>query len=113
MNLQEFKKKLKANPNEINFAETMQIIEHNYHFSPTAFTNGNIKNQVGENFGSCKIFGFAIHQQLSKKETLACFGEHYQSVLNDENGTSHQNIRNFMTTGFEGLSFANDFLKIK
>ncbi|KGL61820.1 HopJ type III effector protein [Polaribacter sp. Hel1_85] len=113
MSIQEFKNKLKANPTEINFAETMQVIEDNYNFTPTAFTNGEIKNEVGENSGSCKLFAFAVHQQLTKEEALSCFGEHYKNVLEDVNGTSHQNIRNFMNSGFEGLSFKGEALELK
>ena len=77
------------------------------------FTNGNIKNKAGENSGSCKLFAFAIDQQLTKEETLACFGEHYKSVLKDKKGTSHQNIRNFMEFGFDGLTFESEALEIK
>lgn len=113
MSIQEFKSKLKNKPNGIVFTETMQTIDANYNFIPTAFSNGNIKNKSGENSGSCKLFAFAIHQQFTKEETLACFGEHYQSVLDDVNGTSHQNIRNFMKTSFEGLSFEGDALILK
>jgi len=105
MNIQNFKTKLKETPTVILFAETMQVIEDNYNFIPTAFRNGAIENKAGENSGSCKLFAFAVHQQLNKEETLFCFGEHYQSVLKDINGTSHQNIRNFIKTGFDGLSF--------
>lgn len=113
MIIQQFKTKLKTNPSEILFAETIKVIEKNYKFNPTGFTNGEIKNKAGENSGSCKLFAFAIHQQLTKEETLACFGEHYQNVLEDSTGTSHQNIRNFMKTGFEGLSFDGLALKFK
>lgn len=113
MNIQEFKTKLKDNPTSIAFAETMQVIEDNYNFTPTEFSNGETTNKAGENSGSCKLFAFAVHQQLSKEETLFCFGEHYQNVLEDENGSSHQNIRNFMKTGFEGLSFEREALELK
>jgi hypothetical protein len=113
MTIQQLKTKLKTQQTEIKFAETMQIIEDNYNFTPTAFTNGNIKNNLGENSGSCKLFSFAIHQQLTKEETLLCFGEHYSNVLKDNNGGSHQNIRSFIQTGFEGLSFENKALKLK
>ncbi len=111
MTIQEFKSKLKSNPTKITFAETMQVIEDNYNFTPTDFTNGDIKNEAGENTGSCKLFAFAIHQKLTKEETLNCFGEYYQSVLDDKNGTSHQNIRNFIKTGFESLVFKENALK--
>lgn len=104
---------LKQNPTAITFAETMQVIEENYNFTPTTFTNGEITNKAGENSGSCKLFAFAKLQNLTKEETLFCFGEHYQSVLDDANGTSHQNIRNFIKTGFKGLSFDKNTLVLK
>ena len=113
MMLNQFKTKLKENPTTITFAETMQVIEENYSFTPTAFTNGEITNKAGENSGSCKLFAFADHQKLTKEETLFCFGEHYRNVLEDESGDSHQNIRNFMKNGFSGLSFDNEALKLK
>jgi len=113
MIIQEFKTKLKSNPTSINFADTMQVIEDNYNFTPISFTNGDIKNNVGENAGSCKLFAFAKHQKLRKEETLFCFGEHYKNVLEDENGNSHQNIRNFMKFGFDGLSFDGEALELK
>jgi len=113
MTIEQFKTKLRKHPKAIIFAETMQVIEDNYNFTPSAFTNGNIKNESGQNSGSCKLFAFAIHQQFTIEETLHCFGEHYQNVLSDDNGTSHQNIRNFMQTGFEGLFFKNEVLKLK
>ncbi|MDX6747375.1 HopJ type III effector protein [Polaribacter sp. PL03] len=113
MIIQQFKTKLKANPTAINFAETMEVIEDNYNFSPTGFTNGEIINKAKENAGSCKLFAFAKLQKLTKEETLFCFGEHYKNVLEDEKGDSHQNIRNFMKYGFNGLSFENNALVLK
>ena len=113
MTIQEFKTKLKSNLSAVIFAETMQVIEDYYTFNPTAFTNGDIINNAGENNGSCKLFAFAMHQEFTKEETLLCFGEHYQTVLEDKNGTSHQNIRNFIQTGFKGLSFENEALTLK
>jgi len=113
MTLQQFKEKLKSSPKEIVFAETMQVIDDHFNFSPTGFSNGKIYNKAGENSGSCKLFAFAMHQKFTKEETLFCFGEHYKNVLEDANGTSHQNIRNFMNTGFDGLSFYNEALQLK
>jgi hypothetical protein len=113
MNIQQFKTKIKTNPTAITFAETMQVIDDNYNFTPTSFKNGNFKNKVGENSGSCKLFSFAILQKLTRAETLLCFGEYYRTVLNDKKGTAHHNIRLFMKTGFEGLSFENEVLTVK
>jgi hypothetical protein len=113
MTIQQFKEKLKTTPTAITFAETMQVIDDNYTFTPAAFTNGKFKNKVGENSGSNKIFAFALKQKLTKAETLYCFGENYKTVLNDQNGTSHYNIRTFMNSGLEGLVINNLTLKLK
>ncbi|XMO88009.1 HopJ type III effector protein [Algibacter sp. AS12] len=114
MNLESFKKKLKEDPTAIVFTETMSVIEENYKFEPTAFKNGTLENAEGQNSGSCKLFAFAKAQGFSKDETLACFGQYYfDEVLKDPNGTGHQNIRNFMNTGFNGLSFEGNPLTEK
>lgn len=114
MTLEAFKQKLKNTPNSIEFQDTIAAIEVNYNFTPTAFKNGELENNAGENSGSCKLFAFAKLQAFTKDETLACFGKFYfDDVLKDPNGTGHQNIRNFMKTGFEGLVFEAEALKIK
>ncbi|WP_298550377.1 HopJ type III effector protein [uncultured Algibacter sp.] len=106
MNIESFKTKLKHTPKQIEFSETMSVVDENYEFTPTAFKNGILENAEGQNSGSCKLFAFAKAQGLSKDDTLACFGQYYfDDVLKDPNGDGHQNIRNFMKTGFEGLSF--------
>lgn len=106
MNIEAFKNKLKTTPTDIQFSETMSAIEANYEFTPTAFKNGALKNAEGQNSGSCKLFAFAIAEGLTKEETLASFGQYYfEDVLKDPHGDGHQNIRNFMNTGFDGLTF--------
>lgn len=106
MNIEQFKNKIKNNPKLIEFSETMNTIETHYEFKPTAFSNGTLNNGIGENSGSCKLFAFAKDQGFTKDEALACFGKFYfEDVLKDPNGTGHQNIRNFMNTGFGGLRF--------
>src|SRR4029079_13458423 len=109
-----FLEKLKLNPKSIAFADTIAVIEENYNFTPTAFQNGEQHNAAGENSGSCKLFSFAKLQNLTKEETLACFGPiYFDEVLNDPNGSSHQNIRNFMKTGWDGIKFEGESLVIK
>lgn len=106
MTLETFLNKLRTTPKDIEFTDTISVIESNYIFTPTAFKNGELHNNAGENSGSCKLLAFAKLQKLTKEETLTCFGKYYfEEVLNDPNGNSHQNIRNFMKTGFEGLVF--------
>ncbi len=105
MTIKEFKTKLKENPSNVAFSETIEVIEAHYDFTPSSFVNGDLKNEAGENSGSCKVFAFAKTQSLSKEEALACFGAYYfEEVLNDPTGTGHQNIRNFMNNGFDGLT---------
>ncbi|GAL65246.1 HopJ type III effector protein [Jejuia pallidilutea] len=114
MNLKTFRNKLKNTPEAITFPETMDVIEKHYEFHPTAFKNGTLENAKGENSGSCKLFAFAKAQGFSKEETLACFGAFYfEDVLKNPKGDGHQNIRNFIKTGFEGLSFEDEPLKKK
>lgn len=114
MNIESFKNKLKESPKQIDFSETMNVVDENYNFTPTAFKNGTLENAEGQNSGSCKLFAFAKSQNLSKEDTLACFGQYYfDDVLKDPNGSGHQNIRNFMNTGFEGLSFEGEPLAEK
>ena len=106
MNIAEFLNKLIANPNNITFAETMEVIKENYHYKPTAFTNGDLQSAAGTNEGSCKIFSFAKLHDLDEGKTLQLFGDYYRvDVLKNPQGTDHQNIRNFMKSGFAGIKF--------
>ncbi|TDE06528.1 HopJ type III effector protein [Flavobacterium hiemivividum] len=114
MNIDSFLEKLNQTPQEITFAETITVIEENYNFSPTAFENGLLHNAAGENSGSCKIFAFAELQKLSEEATLSCFGAYYyDDVLKNPEGTNHQNIRNFMKTGWDGIAFYGSPLELK
>lgn len=111
MKLQELKNKLNKAPETVSFTDTMAVIEANYIFTPTAFTNGELKNAAGENSGSCKLFAFAKKQNLTKEETLACFGAYYfEEVLKNPEGSNHQNIRNFIKTGFAAIQFEAEVL---
>jgi len=114
MALDDFKNKLRSTPEKINFSDTITIIEENYNFTTSAFKNGDLQNSSTQNLGSCKVFSFALKQQFTKEETLACFAQFYFiDVLENPNGTDHQNIRNFMNTGFDGLVFENETLTEK
>ena len=114
MNMNSFLEKLNKSPESINFADTIAVIEENYVFEPTAFENGVLHNAAGENAGSCKLFAFAELQNLSEAATLSCFGAYYyDEVLKNPDGTNHQNIRNFMKTGWEGIAFYGSPLQLK
>lgn len=114
MSIASFLQKLKQTPKTITFMETIAVIEENYDFTPTAFDNGTQHNAAGENSGSCKLFAFAQLQNLSKTETLACFGAYYfEEVLENPEGTNHQNIRNFIKSGWDGIQFEGEALTLK
>ena len=114
MSIPSFLEKLKQTPEAITFAETIAVIEANYDFTPTAFENGLQHNAAGENSGSCKLFSFAEIQNLSEAATLSCFGAYYyEEVLGDPEGTNHQNIRNFIKTGWDGIAFYGSALVLK
>ena len=99
--------------NKKSFPETIAYIDENYLFTPTTFKNGNQLNNVGENNGSCKIFAFAQLQQFTKEETLSLFGDFYQDVLYSPEASDHQNIRNFMIFGWNGIHFEDEALQAK
>ena len=106
MQLEEFLEKLQTYPLHIEFEETIGVIEAIYYYTPTTFRNGSLTNKAGENEGSCKIFAFAKLQEFSEAQTLACFGKYYrEDVLNDPDGASHQNIRNFIQNGWGKIRF--------
>ena len=99
--------------NPVSFEETLAVIEQHYEFTPTAFRNGTLSNSAEENQGSCRVFAFAQQHQLNREETLACFGQHYRDVLSTPTGESHQNIRNFMKTGWAGIELQGSPLRAK
>lgn len=95
------------------FAEIITYIEENYQYTPTAFKNGELLNAASQNQGSAKVLFFAQLNQMSKEDTLALFAEHYQNVLENPTADSHQNIRNIMKYGWEGVSFDGVVLEKK
>jgi hypothetical protein len=114
MNLQAFLNTLNNQPENLQFTDTMAIIEALYDFAPTSFKNGHVDNGAGQNNGSCKLFAFAKLQNLNEQQTLNCFGAYYrEDVLKNPEGTDHQNIRNFMQTGWAGVEFAGQALTEK
>lgn len=104
--LDTFIKKLTDEPEAIEFSDTISLIDSLHEFTPTSFKNGEVINEPGKNSGACKIFAFARLHKLSPQQTLACFGRYYRDdVLMHPSGDDHQNIRNFMKTGWAGVEF--------
>jgi hypothetical protein len=104
MNTQQYLEQLKSG-DEMKFSDFIDLIDNEYTFVPTAFTNGGLANKDDENQGSAKVFCFGLMHELSEYESLKCFGEHYQNVLETlADSTTHLNIRNFMRRGWKGIS---------
>ena len=98
---------------EANFADVIAHIEARYNHTPTAFSNGQQQNAANENQGSAKVFSFAQINGLNQAETLSLFAEHYASVLATPEATDHQNIRQFMINGWDGIKFEGTALTAK
>ena len=105
---------LEKSAGEIQFKDAIAFIDEHYDFTPTKFTNGNTVNEADQNNGSCKVFSFAKLNALSKDETLALFGDFYRTdVLQNPEGNDHQNIRQFMQHGWDGVQFETLALSAK
>jgi HopJ type III effector protein len=105
---------IKNTPEDIHFQDVIACIDTHYQFTPRSFQNGSIANAANQNNGSCKIFAFASLHGFSEAETLACFGAFFRDdVLKNPDGNDHQNIRNFMQTGWAGIVFEGEALQLK
>ena len=92
-----------------NFQDVIAYIDAEYKSMPRPFKNGAISNTAGENQGSAKVLSYGYLHNLSEEETLKLFREHYDAVLADPAGDNHQNIRNFIKTGWAGVEFPEGF----
>jgi len=99
--------------NSILFSEVLAFIETYYQHQPATFKNGNVYNEATQNQGSAKVFSFAQQNNLSKEDTLYLFAEHYRSVLANPDASDHQNIRQFVVHGWQGVSFETPALILK
>ena len=95
------------------FADVLAFIEAHYQHTPTAFKNGAQSNAATDNQGSAKVFSFAKLQGLNQADTLSLFAEHYAAVLTTPDATDHQNIRQFMQHGWDGVTFDGTALSAK
>jgi hypothetical protein len=57
---------------------------------------GGPENRANENIGSLIILWYATLKNLTVGETLPLFGEHFDAVIEDPDGTKHANIRALM-----------------
>ncbi|MEK7739229.1 MAG: HopJ type III effector protein, partial [Pseudomonadota bacterium] len=58
-------------------------------------------------------FSFAQLNDLDQQQTLNLFAEHYAAVLATPDATDHQNIRQFMQNGWNGIKFEGNALTAK
>ncbi|WP_339843741.1 HopJ type III effector protein [uncultured Halopseudomonas sp.] len=87
------------------FADTLSFIDSYYLYQPSGFDNGPVRNNAGENQGSCKVLAMALDLGLNDLQTLQCFAEHYQSVLASPDGHDHANIRALCDHGLAAVTF--------
>lgn len=98
---------------QAKFSDVLAFIDARYHHTATAFKNGAQYNAATENQGSAKVLSFAKLENLNAEQTLSLFAEHYQAVLATPEGTDHQNIRQFMQHGWNGVQFEGTALTTK
>jgi len=102
-----FNANLEMSGDDVTFEEVMELIDEHYESQLLQFKNGDVNNAQGENEGSAKVLSYAALSDLSKEDTLKLWGQYYREVVADPEGDSHQNIRNFMKYGWEGVPFEN------
>uniref|UniRef100_A0A6U0S666 HopJ type III effector protein n=1 Tax=Eucampia antarctica TaxID=49252 RepID=A0A6U0S666_9STRA len=102
-----FNANLEMSSDEITFEEVIEIIDIHYEYGLIEFKNGDIVNKQGENEGTAKVLSYAALSNFDNETTLKLWGQYYRDVLKNPDGDDHQNIRNFMKTGWEGVPFEN------
>eukprot|EP00536_Pseudo-nitzschia_multiseries_P012037 jgi/Psemu1/207552/e_gw1.440.5.1 len=102
-----FNANVEMDADDLKFEDVIELIEKYYEVGLIEFKNGDIVNKQGENEGSAKLLSYAALSGFDKETTLKLWGQYYREVLADPDGDSHQNIRNFMKTGWDGVPFEN------
>jgi len=102
-----FNANVEMDADALKFEDLMELIDTHFETGLIEFKNGNTVNKPGENEGSAKLLSYAALSDFDKETTLKLWGQYYREVLADPDGDSHQNIRNFMKTGWEGVPFEN------
>ena len=118
MNTEQLITQLNTAAETVTFDQVITTITSDYDYTPAYFTNGFDENmavnEAGTNEGSCKIFSFALLNNLSKQQTLHCFGDYYRKdVLDNPDATDHANIRNFIKHSWDGIHFQSPALTRK
>ena len=97
-----FNANVEMDADDLKFEDVMALIDTHYESGLIEFKNGDIVNKQGENEGSAKLLSYAALSEMDKDTTLKLWGQYYREVVNDPDGDSHQNIRNFMKYGWDG-----------
>lgn len=90
---------------QIVFQDVLSYIEEYYTYTPSAFSNGDLRNSAEENQGSARVFYLGHLHCLNEEQTLRLFAEHWDNVLDTPEASNHQNIRQFMKTGWAEIKF--------
>lgn len=96
---------VRESPDTVEFDDVISALDAGYDATEVEFEVNGLKSAPGSNVGSAKLLSFGVLAGLSKDETLALFGGYYRDVVATPDGDDHPNIRNFMTSGWEGVSF--------
>lgn len=102
-----FNANMEMDADSITFEEVMEMINANFETGLIEFKNGDIVNKQGENAGSAAVLSYGALAGFDKETTLKLWGQYYREVLDDPDGDSHQNIRNFMKFGWDGTYLAD------
>ena len=102
-----FNANLEMSGESLMFEEFITLCDEQYEDGLIEFKNGDIVNKAGENHGSAKVLSYAALAGFDKDMTLKLWGQYYRDVLATPDGNDHQNIRNFMKYGWEGVDFYN------
>eukprot|EP00571_Detonula_confervacea_P014241 CAMPEP_0172297744 /NCGR_PEP_ID=MMETSP1058-20130122/656_1 /TAXON_ID=83371 /ORGANISM="Detonula confervacea, Strain CCMP 353" /LENGTH=214 /DNA_ID=CAMNT_0013006929 /DNA_START=46 /DNA_END=690 /DNA_ORIENTATION=+ len=102
-----FNANLEMSGDDLMFDEFITLCDEQYEFGLVEFKNGDVVNKAGENDGSAKVLSYAALADMDKDLTLKLWGQYYRDVLATPDGSDHQNIRNFMKSGWDGVDFSN------
>jgi len=115
MNLNELLTAIEVEPEYLQFDDVIETIDNEYTYTPSKFTIGQgddtVINEAETNEGSCKILAFAILNNLTKEQTLNCFGKFYRKdVLQEPEGEDHANIRALLKYSLDDVFFYDTVL---
>ena len=97
--------KIEMSGDDLMFQEFIDMCDEQYEDGLIEFKNGDIVNKPNENHGSAKVLSYAALADFDKETTLKLWGQYYRDVKATPDGDDHQNIRNFMKYGWDGVDF--------